>query len=312
MKKHKLLRWFPFLFLGIISFFIGCQDETTVEPTVDTDQAALEKMVQEDSSLSSFDYNYNEEGLETFLGKVNTEIYPFKVGQKMRLVSSNLNIDFQDSIAYGHLTLNFEGTLFIAATYDSNGTEPDTVIEKPFAATITRNLIFKRIARSPNPYRNWILAAISLPEGGTPEPRHIDMLKLTAYFENGDTLVIDSPNDYYLRRGWGWWKQIPLLRVGESVTIRVEVYSEFEENDYVTLTYGANRWVKHRAKKIFDLESITPSGNGWLKVYVQTYTTHQWPGFYHAVINAMPRQVIHDDAAPVEAEAWGIPYFVHL
>lgn len=314
MNFSKLFRghFLPFLLLGLIVVFFGCQDEMVIEPAdtePTTDQGALEKIVDEDSALTSFDYNYNEDGLMDFLGKVDTEIYPFRVWHKMRLVNRTLSIDIQDTIAYGTLTKTFEGILFIAANYDSLGTEPDTVIQKPFTAVVTRNIIFKKIAHTPYPFRNWIIAAISLPEGGTQSP-NIDIMKLTAFLPNGDTIQVDSPNDYYVTWRFGWWRQIPVLHRGESVLLRVELYSAYEEEDFVTLTYGANRFHNHRAKKIFELVSSTPSGNGWEKVYEQTYTTHQFPGFYHAVINAMPRQVVFDDATPVESEAWGIPYLV--
>jgi hypothetical protein len=314
MKKKNLPRWiFAFFALAMAALFIRCQNEMVIEPgdtEPTTDQEALEKIVDEDSSLSSFDYNYDEEGLMDFLGKVNTAIYPFKVGHKMRLVNRNLSINYQDSIAYGTLTKTFEGLLLIAASFDSNATQPDTVIEKTFTAVVTRELIFKKVANTPYPMRNWVIAAISLPEGGTQSP-NIDLQKLTIFLPNGDTLVVDEPNEYFLRRGWGWWRQVPIIGRGESVQLRVELFSMYEEDDFVTLTFGANRWVRHRAKKLFELVSSTPNGNGWDKVYEQTYTTHQWPGFYHAVINAMPRQVVFDDATPVESEAWGIPYFVH-
>jgi hypothetical protein len=317
MKKHQYLSRYivAFVALAMIALFVRCQDEMVVDPVntePTTDQGALEKLVDEDSSLSSFDYNYDEEGLMDFLGKTSTDIYPFRVGRKMRLVNRNLSINYQDTIAYGTLTKTFEGLLLIAASYDSGAVKPDTLIEKPFTAVVTRNIIFKKVANSPYPLRNWVIAAISLPEGGTQSP-NIDVMKLTAFLPNGDTLMIESPNDYYLlRKGWGWWRKIPIVQRGESVHLRVELYSLYEEEDFVTLTYGANRWhKKHRAKKIFELVSQSPNGNGWDKVYEQTYTTHQWPGFYHAVINAMPRQVIFDDEAPVESEAWGIPYFVH-
>lgn len=314
MQKHNNLSRYllAFFALMILALFVRCQDEVVSsidnEPT--TDKAAMEKLVDEDSSLTSFDYNYDEEGAMDFLGKINATIYPFRVGQKMRLVNRTLSIDIQDTIAYGTITKTFEGTLLIAVSYDSLGTEPDTLIKKLFTAVVTRNLIFKKIADTPHPRRNWILAAISLPEGGTQSP-NIDITKMTIFLPNGDTLSINSPNDYYLRRGWGWWHRIPFLGMGEDVTIRVELYSAYQEDDFVTLTWGANRWIKHRVKKLFDLVSSTPNGNGWDKVYEQTFRTHQWPGFYHAIINGMPRQVVLDDATPVESEAWGIPYFVH-
>lgn len=315
MEKQSNIRRYimAFFALMMLALFVRCQNEMVVDPSDDeptTDRAALEKIVDEDSSLTSFDYNYDEEGVMDFLGKVSTTIYPFKVGQKMRLVNRTLSIDFQDTIAYGTLTKTFEGLLFIAASYDSNATEPDTLIRKPFTAIVTRNLIFKKIGNTPYPRKNWILAAISLPEGGTQSP-NIDITKMKIFLPNGDTLTINSPNNYYLRRGWGWWHGIPFLGRDDSVTVRVELYSAFSEDDFVSLTWGANRWIKHRAKRLFELVSSTPNGSGFDKVYEQTFITHQWPGFYHAIVNALPKQVILDAAAPVESESWGVPYFVH-
>ena len=313
-KQNNLSRYLlAFFALFILALFVRCQDEMTVDPgdtEPTTDQAALEKLVDEDSSLTSFDYNYNEEGVMDFLGKVNTPIYPFRIGQKMRLVNRTLSIDIQDTLAYGTLTKTFEGILYIAASYDSSANKPDTLIEKTFTAVVTRNLIFKKIADTPFPRRNWVLAAISLPEGGTQSP-NIDLMKMTIFLPNGDTITVDSPNDYFLRRGWGWWRNMPIIGRDDSVKISVEVFSNYEEDDFVTLTWGANRWIKHRVKRLFDLVSSTPNGTGWDKVYEQTFVTQQWPGFYHAIINAMPQQVVLDDSTPVEAEAWGIPYFVH-
>jgi hypothetical protein len=73
-----------------------------------------------------------------------------------------------------------------------------------------------------------------------------------------------------------------------------------------------NKWIKQRSRKLFELVSSTPNGDGWDKVYEQTFNAHTYPGFFHAVLNAMPRQVIFDDATPVEAESWGVPYVIHL
>jgi len=209
-----------------------------------------------------------------FLGKVNTTIYPFRVGQKMRLVNRTLSIDFQDTIAYGTVTKTFEGLLLIVASYDSSANEPDTLIEKSFTAVVTRNLIFKKVRNTPYPRRNWVLAAISLPEGGTQSP-NIDIQMMTIFLPNGDTLTIDSPNNYYLRRGWGWWRNVPIILSGDSVKVRVELFSNYQEDDFVTLTWGANRWIKHRVKRLFELVSSTPNGNGFDKVYEQTFRTHQ-------------------------------------
>jgi len=304
----------PLLFIVLTGLFTACS-ETVVDPSDNeptTDQAALERIVDEDSSLSSFDYTFDEEEPSEFLGKISTEIYPLKVWQRMRLVHRTLDIEIVgDTIAYGLLTKTFEGVLFIKAAFDSLSNEPDTLIQKPFTAVVTRNLIFIRIGRTPFPRRNWRIAAVSLPEGGTQSP-NIDIKKLTAYLPNGDTLVIDSPNDYYFRRGWGGWRDMPQMHPGDSVLLSVEVFSAYEEDDFVTLTFGVNKWIKQRSRKLFELVSSTPNGDGWDKVYEQTFNAHTHPGFFHAVLNAMPRQVIFDDATPVEAESWGVPYVIHL
>jgi hypothetical protein len=153
------------------------------------------------------------------------------------------------------------------------------------------------------------LAAISLPEGGVLSS-NIDIQKLTAFLPNGDSLVINSPNSYFLSRGFGWWRQIPIIGAGQSVTLKLEVYSTYVDTDFVTLTYGDDKKGFHRAKRKFVMISSAPLGNGFAKVYEQTYTAHQFAGHYHAIINAFPKQVIFDDATPVESESWGVPYFV--
>lgn len=310
LKKNLLM----ILLLALVSFFVGCQDEMSVqtEDEISTDKLALEKIVDEDSVLASFEPNFDEGGDMDILGKIATDIYPFRVGHKMRLVNRNLDITFVGDTAYGVVTKTFEGVLFIKGSYDPNATTPDTLITKPFTAVVKRNVIFVKVANTDFPLRNWKLVAISLPEGGTLES-NIDITKLTAYLPNGDTIEINSPNDYYLVRGWmsHWrWRNVPVINRGEEVLLRVELTSAYADSDFVTLTYGANRAGMHRAKKKFELISSVQNGNVYDKVYEQTYTSHQFFGFYHAIINAMPRQVVFDDLAPVEFESWGFPYYV--
>jgi hypothetical protein len=315
---RRFWRHFVGVFAAIsVMFLIGCQesliDAEGTEPT--TDLEALQKIADEDSSLQSFDEVYNEEDLMDYgLGKVKAEIYPFRVGHKVRLVNRNLNIEIQGDTAYGKLTKTYEGTLLIAASYDPDSTTPDTIIQKPFTAVVTRNLIFIRVRNSDRPYRNWKLAAISLPEGGALSP-NIEIAKVTVFLPNGDTIMVESPNDYYLSRyhTWWWrWRDIPIIPRNDTVLVRVELYSAYEEEDFVTITFGKNRFYGNIVKRRFELVSSTQVSGGYEKVYEQTFRTYGFPGFFHAVINAFPRQVVYDDAAPVESSVWGIPYFVNL
>lgn len=316
MKTAEFVKKFflPMLLLAFLTFFVGCQDETTVQTTdeITTDQQAIEKLADEDSVLMSFEPNYNEEGEMEILGKINTEFYPFRVGHKMRLVNRTITINFEGDTAYGLVTKTFEGVLFIKGSYDPNAGNPDTLITKAFTSVVTRNVVFIKIASTEFPIRNWRIAAISLPEGGTQSP-NLDITKFTAFLPNGDTLVINSPNDYYLVRHWGWWwrwHHVPVINRGEDVLLRVELTSAYADTDFVTLTFGGDRNGLHKAKRKFELISSTQNGNVYEKVYEQTFRTHQFPGFFHAIINGMPKQVVYDDSTPVEMESWGIPYFV--
>lgn len=316
--NYRFLKHFIGVFTTVsVMFLIGCQesviDVEDIEPT--TDEEAMQKIADEDSSLQSFDEIYNEEDLMGYgMGKIQAEIYPFRVGHKVRLVNRNFNAEIQGDTAYGKLTKTYEGILLIAASYDSGATEPDTVIQKPFTAVVTRNLIFVKTGNSDRPYRNWKLAAISLPEGGALSP-NIEIAKVTVFLPNGDTIVVESPNEYYLSRyhTWCWrWRDIPIIPRNDSVLVRVELLSAYEEEDFVTVTFGRNKFHGNRIKKRFRLVSSTEIFGGYEKVYEQTFITHGFPGFFHAVINAFPKQVIHDDAAPMESSMWGIPYFVRL
>lgn len=312
VKKNIL----PMLLLAFISFFIGCQDNMTVQPNdqITTDKQAVQKLADEDSLLVSFEPNFNEEGEMDILSKVSAEIYPFRVGHKMRLVNKTLTVDFQGDTAYGLITKTFEGVLYIKGSYNPASTKPDTLITKAFTSVITKNVIFIKVAHTDSPAKNWRIAAISLPEGGTQSP-NIDITKFTAFLPNGDTLVINSPNDYYLVRNWGqWWRwhHVPVINRAADVLLRVELTSAYADTDFVTLTFGADKFGMHRSKKKFELVSSTQNGNVYEKVYEQTFQSHQFPGFFHAIINAMPKQVVYDDSTPVEMETWGVPYFVKL
>ncbi|NWF50173.1 MAG: hypothetical protein HXY49_06500 [Ignavibacteriaceae bacterium] len=300
------------IFFSAFVLFTGCDDSSSIQTPddINSDKAAMQQLADQDSAISSFEPNFNEENVMDFLGKVSTEIYPFKVGQVMRLVSRDFSVNIQGDTAYGRVTKTFEGNLLILASYDSAANQPDTLIKKPMTVVITRNVIFVRRANTDNPYNNWRIAAISLPEGGTSSHPNIDLKKITIFLPNGDTLEVNSPNDYYLSRGPGWWRQLPVIPRNETTLIRVELTSSYSEDDFVTLTYGAMGNGLHRAKKRFVLVSSTPNGNVFDKVYEQSYTTHQFPGFFHAIINAFPYFAIKDDSAPVESESWGVPYLV--
>jgi hypothetical protein len=312
MERIKSKKYFIilFAFLSII-WLVGCSKSNIVESDDNlTDKQALEKILEDDESAASFEPNYNEEeAMDFILGKTTTLIYPIKVGQRMILISKNLNIQQIGDSAIGTLTKTYDGILFIAASFDPSKPQVDSVFKKSFSTTITRKIIFKKIASTKRKLDNWKIEAISLPEGGT-LTSNIEITKLTITLSGGEILEITSPNEYFLFRSPGKWKQLPVLNRGESTKVKVEVKSAYADTDFVTLTYGADKKGLHRSKRKFELISQSFDGQFYNKVYEQTYTTHQWVGHYHAIINAMPKQVIYDDTTPVESNSWGLPYFV--
>ncbi len=345
-------RYFGSLTLTAAAFlfivFAGCQ-ESPLDASLDaqTDYEAYLQLIAADSSLASFEPNYNEDGAMEFLGKVNTPIFPFRVGHHVKLVNRVLTTETINDTTFGTLTSTFEGTLIIAASFTAESDKPDTLIRKPFTSVVTRKIIFARIARTNRPLLNWKIAAISLPEGGTLTD-NIQITKLTLTYEDGEQVVITSPNDYFLVRHHldirghggdhggqggngggnpgnggdghigaglrfrlGFMFGMPQVNPGEEVKLTLEVTSAYADSDFVTLTYNGRHGGTDRSKKKFNLISSQQSGNVYLKVYEQTYVTNNHPGFFHAVINVMPSQAVLDDASSVEAKMWGVPYEVH-
>lgn len=304
-----------FITLSLLIFAVGCNNAPTGPDTSQStsDQQAMLKAIEADSSVSSFEPNYNEGSAMTVLGKTTTTIYPLKVGQKMRLVSHNFNYTIVGDTAFGTYSTTYEGVLYIAASYDSSSYHPDTLIQKPFTTVITRKIIFITTGDTVHPALKWRIVAISLPEGGTLNS-NINITEVKVYFPDGDSLVVTDPNSYYLSRGWGWrwgwWKQIPRVKRNSPVKVQVYLTSAYADTDFVTLTHGCDPDGLHREKNRFYLVSSTQTGSGYDKVYEQTFETHQWPGYFHAVINTFPKQVVTDDSTPVESNTWGIPYMV--
>jgi hypothetical protein len=311
-RRRSVLKHFVLLISAAIFLFAGCKNSPTepsnAEPT--TDQDAMLKIADEDSALTSFDSNYNEDNAMSFMGKISTAIYPLKAGLRVHIVNRTMSTDIIGDTAYATLTKTYEGVLLISASYDSANSSGDSLISKPFTSAITRKLIFVKIANTGFPLRNWRIAAISLPEGGTTNHPNINIEKVTVFLPGGDILIVTSPNNYFLARGRGWWRQIPLIPRNHGVKVQVELFSVFSDDDFVTLTYGADFKGLHRAKQKLELISSSQVNGGYDKIYEQTYNSNQFPGYYHAIINAFPRQVIYDDSTPVENDMWGIPYAV--
>ena len=316
MKQLISLTLNLLLISSIFLFSTGCtESDSIVEPTGTSDIEQLQKLVSEDEVIQSYEPNYNEdEAMDIVDLGLSKAIFPLRVGQKMSLVERNVTFDIQNDTAYGHVVSTFEGILFIAASYDAfvpgDSNIVDTLIQKSFTTTVTRNIVFVKVNNSLFPERNWRIYKMSLPNGGT-ETDNIEITKLTIILPDGNEIVVDDPNEYYLTRDPGLRNQLPIISRGENVTIRVELNSTYEDDDFVTLTYGGLRNDRyHRSKRRFEIVSSEPDGAYYKKVYENRWEANRFPGIKHAIINATPRQVIFDDETIVETNSWGIPYIV--
>lgn len=315
MKNVRSMLKYLLSFFIVVSVIACKESSSIVNPDENlSDYQALLKLVDEDESLQSFEPNYNEDEAMSLAGGLAKQIYPVRVGQKMLLVDRNLDVIFEGDTAIGTLTSNFNGTLFIAASYDEwqpgDSAVVDTLIQKQFSTTVTRKIMFVKFENTLNPERNWKIVAVSLPEGGTGSS-NIDINKMTILLPDGDVIEVGSPNDYFLNRMPGVGGQIPLFSSGEEVTVTIELQSAYADTDFVTLTYGAlHGGPHHRAKQKFELISESFDGQFYQRIYEQTWIVGPARGHKHAIVNAMPKQVIFDDETPVEENSWGMPYIV--
>jgi len=316
MKQLKSLTFNLLLIFTFFLFATACTEkESIVDPTGTSDYEQLRKLIDEDEVIQSFEPNYNEdEAMDIINPGLAKAIYPVRVGQKMRLTDFNVTFDIQNDTAFGEVTKTFEGILYIAASFDEfvpgDSNVVDTLIQKSFTTTVTRNIIFVKVNNSILPERNWKIYAMSLPNGGT-DTENIEITKLSIVLPNGNEYIVDDPNEYYLSREPGFRDQLPIISRGERVTIIVEVKSAYSDDDFVTLTHGAIKGGRHyRAKVRFELVSSEFDGAYYNKVYQNVWRANRYPGAKHAIINAMPKQVIYDDETIVETNGWGIPYIV--
>lgn len=317
MKYLNLIPKFLLISAMLLLGLSACSESDSVLQSTDqdgTDYEALMKLIDEDESLQSFEPNYNEEDVMDFTGSLAKEIFPVRVGQRMRRIDHNLDVVFEGDTAFGTITTTFAGILFIAASYDEwtpgDSGIVDTLIQKEFTTVITRNAMFVKVENNINPLRNWRIAAISLPEGGTGSA-NINITYMTIFLPDGSTIEVDDPNEYYLSRFPGQNGQIPILNPGDEVTVQVKVQSAYADTDFVSLTYGAFRsGPHHRAKRLFELVDETFDGTMYMRTFEQSWIIGRFPGHRHAIINAMPKQVIFDDSTPVETNSWGMPYAV--
>jgi hypothetical protein len=364
------------LSLSVIASFLlaatGCNQEgAIVDPAQNQNlSVALQKVTDNDESIKSFKPNYNEEQAMSFLGVLGKEIFPLRVGQVLKLVDRNLTIQYEAETALGTLVEKFDGVLIISGSFKqpepNRPTPADTVIRKQFSTVITRLIKYTKVSNTGDNLVDWKVAGVSLPAGGT-ETDNIQISKLTLATQDGKTLEITNPNEFFFDRGFmngygmggngnggmgggmgsngnggmgggmgsngnggmgsgmgsngngnsmgggmlsnGTRGMSAMFGSRQPIKITVEIISKYEAEDFLTLTHGAMMSSANgRVKEKFELKSSVQEGSNYKKTYEKVWLTNAHGGFMHAVINAVPKQVVSETNAQVEEKTWGIPY----
>lgn len=341
--KHYAAKILP-LTLTIVVIVImvnGCNDPLEINEPQSVNSSETQKFMkiaENSSSVSSFTPNYNEGQVMALSGTLGKDLYPIRIGQKMKLVDKNLTLIKDSTTATGTLVQKYEGRLIIEGSFQPPTigihSRVDTTIQKTFSTTITRMIQYKKVANTGNDTLDWKVDAVSLPYGGTTGD-NIQLVKITLTTQDGTEVVVEDPNAYFFKAGkerkydnddedddnhgfenasgfggHGWKNLLTWYKKNQAVKLTVEVLSKSSEPDFLTVTYGAMMNGNTGTKEKFSLVSSVQEGTYYRKVYERNWYTHSYATRMHAVINALPRSVVYDTETSVEEKTWGIPYRV--
>lgn len=303
--KRKLLYLFLYV-LPVFLVFKGCSENPSGVQVEPTDEQAVLWAIESDSLFISFEKNYIEENdAALVLPKISGIIYPERIGKQIdsvkRFFTTNIASDTANTLG----TLIIYGKLLIHASFDST-VPAGIIVQKPFTSVITRKIISVRTTPG---MKRWKVVAYNLPSGGE-LTENISIQKLSLVVEGNESFVINDPADFFISTTLPRFRQVPVLERNKEVDLQVEILSKYEGNDLILLNFGADYRGMNRLKKIFELISSVPDGNYYRKVYKVSFSTRTFPGYYHAVIQAISNGTINTDVIPVEYKVWSIPYAV--
>jgi hypothetical protein len=315
--RRSLLIWL-FVGGGLMMYVFGCSEKNN--QIVDPQASSSANMSSISAVITSDDFFLTEEpNLEdgqampaeygSLLGKTDSAIFPIRFGKKIDKVDRNTTYDQQsDSVVIATTTRTITGKFIIAGSYTNSGKSIDTVIRKPFVETETRIAKFVRVDSTLPPWKGWRLAALSLLKGGT-QNTDVVINQVAVELPSGDTLVVTSPNDYFLNVN-KHPHQVPEIHQGNQLLIRLTLTSTQPDTDVVVLRFGADNRGFNRLRQRFHLVSQTQTGAMYTRVFELAVRARWNFGKFNAVAEAITHQSIFDDAAPFENNYWGLPYVV--
>lgn len=324
MKKYWALSVSVMLSSLFAVILIGCANDV-VEPDM-TDDEFIRYVVSsgydndynnEDNLVSQDIEDLNDEG-----ALFNENIMPassydslYKWGRIITSVNRNTEITNEgDSLKNVLVTTTCSGNIVIVG-YVSNAL--DTTI-KPFSKSVVRKAVFKRIANTDKPKKNWRLYKVSCLDGQTTQPEigsskvRIDKIEV---YRNG------NPNPDYTLTGPDFNSIIfvtkffggtGFLQLDRNEVVRVKVYttSQMSDVDYVAF-HSSKKGYGHK-RVLFDFESQTGSGP-YNRVFAKDITingAHKL-GAYNAHFSAATHESLYDtDVNKFAADVVGVPFKV--
>ena len=329
MKQMKIA--LGLMIIGQLFGLTGCMKDTPNGPGGGStnDQDAIMQMVQTDSlgeisasdetTINDYGPVFDDFGLQ----KEATTTRPLRWGRKIDNISRHIDVQiFGDSAAIATITKTITGSFIIAATYQDTGHIADTIITKPFTERVQRKIRFHRVARTEFYERNWIPVAITLVEGSTqPESVNLFTIRSIEYTFPWAKDTVTDPLNTWLRFG-RVINGVPVLRVGDSVEVRLTVVSQDSQAERAVLRYVDVNPLRLPPFPVLGVRRIkmhldyTAIGDG--DFYIRSYSAKFYGalgnlltiGRFHAVVDVMSHGSLYDDAQPFSNRFWGLPYIV--
>jgi len=316
----KIVNYSAVTLILLLSVLLSsCNKENSVEPAELTDEQFMQlvinsgysETVTDEDNLMSQEINDLDTGAVSDDGSSLSPIDTLKKwGRKISSVNVNYQITGNDSLKYIAVTRTITGN-YIIIGYVGGVLQ---TINKPYKEVLNRNIVFKRIDRSPKPRHNWRVYQVSNLSGGTTEPQvgsQYEKINKVEVYKNGSstpTYTITGPefqNQYWTTVRFGG-AGIPVFSRGDQVQVKIYVNSSSPvPNDIVAFHWARNTFGFHRVP--FTYEGMSGTDRIYSKTYT-IYNQHKY-GNHNAFFSASTHESLYDnDVTKFASTEVGIPY----
>ncbi len=292
----------------IMGMFAGCsKDPASIE--IYSDDEAIRQLVEENMDYIT-SAGLDDNGAQPMsyvqgdgLGKLTADITPIKFGRKGRFVRESIVIEYTDDLAIATIEFSFDGNFFVVAEDLTNPEAYGTLYKKEMKNSVTRRAIFKRVANTDRPKKNWRMKRVSGSLTVSPDTQ----------LQFKEIIIKTTDQDYSFTDPLAFvhdLELIPRFVPGETVQVFVQVTSLYgAKPDTVVLRYRNNQGMI-RARKSFRDDGQAPDQTAGDGIYSGEWQVGQRRGIFHAFADAFDEGTINDSTAPYNALVWGFTYFV--